>query len=104
LTSSRAWRFVGSENRDEEAFAALDQRQYRCFRRVFSLTSRTISEVGLDGVEIEQGGTELLGRRNGDLAGVGEVVFDQVADNLLAALAGGDQASATRLIDQPIRH
>jgi hypothetical protein len=38
-------------------------------------------EVGLDGVEVEQRCAELLRGGDGDLAGVGEVVLDEVADD-----------------------
>ena len=62
---------------------------------IFSLTSRTDLEVGLDGVEVEQRGAELLRRGDGDLAGVGQVVLDEVADDADAALACARQTASS---------
>ena len=79
-------RRVGYAN--EQLLAALHQRQDAVLAQDLLADDADRLEVGLDGIEIEQRGAELLRRGDGDLAGTGEVVLDQVADDTDAAFPG----------------
>ena len=74
---------------EEQPLAALDQRQDAVLAQQLVADDAGRSRGRLDGVEVEQRGAELLGRGDGDFAGVGDVVLDEVADDPDAALLGG---------------
>jgi hypothetical protein len=76
---------------DEQTLAALDERQHAVPAQGLFADQPDDLEVGLDGIEVEQRCAELLRGGDGDLAGVGEVVLDEVADDGDAALAGAGQ-------------
>jgi hypothetical protein len=65
-------------DRDEQALAALHQRQHAMLGEQLVGDQLHGLEVGLDRVEIEQRHAEFLRSRYGDLAGVRQVVGDQV--------------------------
>ena len=91
-------------DREEQPLAALHQRQHAVLADDLLADQPQDLEIGLQRVEVEQRGAELQRRGNGDLAGVGQVVLDEVRDDADAPLAcHGDRIQHRGVADQAVR-
>ena len=68
-------------HRDEQALAALDQRQHAVLAQDLFADQPDDLEVRLDRVQVQQRDAELLGGADRNLARLGQVVLDEVADD-----------------------
>ena len=92
-------------HRHEQPLAALDQRQHTVLAQQLLADQPHDLQVGLDRIEVQERDAKLLGGADGDLARLGQVVLDQVADDRDPPLpGGGDRRQHVALADQPVRH
>ena len=92
-------------DRDEQLLAALHQRQHAVLAQDLFADDADGVEVGLDGVQVQQRGAELLRGRDGDLARVGHVVLDQVGhDPHPAFLRRGNGIDHGRIGHETVDH